>query len=596
MSIKNQLAELTHDPGIYKMLNEDGDIIYIGKAKNLKKRVSSYFTKTHQDIKTTIMVKHIVQFETIVTQTEKEAYILENQLIKTFKPRYNILLKDDKTYPYIKITTNEPFPRIIVTRDRKNDDCTYFGPYPSIGSTRKLRRLLYELFPIRDCKKDITLTEKQPKCLLLDIQKCVGPCIYKEIKTDYDVLVNQLILFLNGKQKHIVKTFKKEMHTYSAKQEFERAATYRDKIMRLENLLSEQRVQLEIEDNTQIWAVAENKDFYYLTIQEIINGKLLYQHGFFEARHQFDFESFLDSSVLHLLNKNNQFPEYIICEENIQKYLLKSLNLNDSIIHNPKIGEKKSLLDNARKNSLHALDRLVLKKMKHNLIKGTTALTHALHLKKEPNWILGFDISHLQSNHIVASSVSFRHGSPDKSGYRKFNIKTVSGKSNDPQSMYEVVYRRLRACKEDGNLPDLLLIDGGKGQLNFALKAVYQLELTKQVELVALAKREEECFVPHQADSIRLRKNNPGLQLLQRVRDEAHRFAVTFQRQKRRKTDFLSELMLIEGMGVKRLNTLLKHYPDTKEIQNVSVDSIYEKTKLSKALLEKVKDSLNKKI
>lgn len=591
-TIKNQLKHLPTSPGIYQMLNVQGEIIYIGKAKDLKRRVRSYFTKTHTDIKTQIMVKYIVDFNIITTHTEKEALILENQLIKTYKPRYNILLKDDKTYPYIKLTTTEPFPKIVITRTKKNDKCTYFGPYPSIGSTRKLRRLLYELFPIRDCKQDITLTETQPKCLLLDIQKCIGPCVYKDIKSDYDQLVQKLIAFLNGKEKHIARDFRKKMMHYSATQDYEKASIYRDKLFRIEQLLTQQRVQIELQDHTQIWAVAENDQFFYLTIQEIVKGQLLYQHGFFEAKNQFDFNSFIDVSVVHLIDKLNKFPESIICDDTLGHYLQTSLNLTESVIHIPKIGEKKQLLKNAQKNSLYALDRLVLQTLKDSQTSAVTALKEGLNLQQQPDWILGFDISHLQAQHIVASSVSFRSGKPCKEEYRRYNIKTVSRTSHDPQSIYEVVYRRLSRCKDEGNVPNLLLIDGGKGQLNFAMKALYQLDLDKKVEIVALAKRLEECFLPHQKDSIILEKHHSGLQLLQQVRDEAHRFAVTFQRQKRLTSTFLSKFMAIEGVGVKRFNKLMTVYPDLNQLKEDDIETIATKTLLPKHIIMKILDSI----
>ncbi len=585
MNLKDDLRLLPAEPGIYKMFNKHHEIIYIGKAKNLKNRVRSYFKAHHDDIKTTVLVRHIAYYETIVTLNEKDALILENQLIKKFKPRYNILLKDDKTYPYIKITTNEPFPKIVITRNKFKDRATYFGPYPSIGSTRKLKRLLYDLFPIRDCKKNITLTEKQPKCLLLDIEKCIGPCIYKDIKPQYNDLVKDLKQFLGGKQRAVLSSFKQKMAHHSHLQEYEKAAHFRDCIERVQHLMITQQVTLLNQDNVQVWAYFSDDTFHYMTIQIIVDGKLLFQHGYYETLSTIPVEDFIDCCYVNVMDQQSRIPDYFICEEVVGNVLTSHFNISSSAITIPQKGDKKAILAMAAKNSEHGCSRLHLQALKKQQLPASVSLQQQLSLSQAPSWILGFDISHLQGKHIVASSVSFKNEQPDKAGYRKFNIKTVSETSNDPASMYEVVYRRLRRCKEDHVLPDLILIDGGKAQLNFALKALYQLDLQDTVNIVALAKRNEELYLPKQPDPIIIKHTDPGLQLLQRVRDESHRFAVSFQRQKRSKAFFVSQLNGITGLGTKRINTLLQHYSDLESLRRDTIEDIQHKTHLPEKII-----------
>ena len=277
------LNELPSDPGIYKMLNKNHEVIYIGKAKHLKKRVKQYFSKSTKDIKTQVMVKQIVNIDVIVTQTEKEALLLENQLIKSLKPRYNILLKDDKTYPYIKVTVQEPFPRIMITRTKQQDGARYYGPYPSMGSTRALRRLLYDIFPLRDCKQDITRTEKQPKCLLLDLNKCLGPCVIKTIEPEYQAIVATMHDVLMGKNKATMKELEQNMKACSDAMEFEKAAQYRDKLDLLQRLIERQTVDLATADSFQLWVFQTDKRHDYVLVQEIIKGKLLAQRGFYQT-------------------------------------------------------------------------------------------------------------------------------------------------------------------------------------------------------------------------------------------------------------------------------------------------------------------------
>jgi excinuclease ABC subunit C len=535
---RKKLLGIPHVPGVYQMKDKNGTILYVGKAKNLKKRVSSYFSSKLHDVKTRVLVSLIDAVDVITTNTENEALILENQLIKTFKPKYNILLKDDKTYPYIKIT-KDLFPKISVTRKKLHDGATYYGPYPSIGSTRFLRRMLLDMFPIRDCKQEITLNKMQKKCLLLDIGKCIAPCVKKEVKKEYDDLITQLMMLLSGKDKTLIKNMKHEMAAFSSELKFEKAAEIRDRINKCQQLLEKQRVDLDLRYNAQIWAVHESDDYFYLLIQDIIDGKLLYQFGFIEQKNKItDVTDLVEQAVYEHIGNNGKKTKEIYCDSSLLPVIKESVQaIKEKIgVKAPKKGEKKEWVKNAETNAkLALLKHLKSKTEKKETINVCEELKHVLRLAHCPERIIGFDISHLQGTNIVASAVYFKDGKPYKSLYRKFNIKTVSGKSNDPMSIKEVVLRRLQLCqKQNEPTPNLLLIDGGRGQLNYAVTALSSLGLLGKIDIISLAKKEEEIYTLHFQTPIRLPHSHPGLHLLQYIRDESHRFALTFQRSKRK--------------------------------------------------------------
>lgn len=523
---------IPEEPGIYKMLNKAGELLYVGKAKNLKKRVSSYFQKTVSDLKTMILVSQIDQVETIVTPTEHDAFVLESQLIKTFKPKYNIMLKDDKYYPYIKITS-EPFPRLLVSRRVEKDDAYYFGPYPSIGSIKFLKKVILDVFPLRDCKQAITLHKKEKKCILLDLEKCLGPCIYKSVQKDYALLVQKLILFLQGKDTLLLKELTKDMQAFSAEKQFEKAAKVRDMIQKLQQLTSKQHVDLCDLKHVQIWAYSANSTHHYMLVQEWIDGKLLYQHGFYESI-TLSKEAFTELAFLQLLNRMQTWPDQFICNDFLSDYFHQYPYIHKKTIICPKIGGKKDLLDHAVKNATLSLSR-IQQTPKRPALDMLRLLQDALSLESRPLMIWGIDISHLQGTHIVGSCVCFAHGKPLKQFYRKFDIRSVVHTSDDPKSIAEVLKRRILLAQRDSEvLPSLILIDGGKGQLNAAYHVLSDLGMTR-IDLISLAKKEELVFKPGLSQPIRLGLEHPALQLLQQVRDEAHRFALRHQRSKRKK-------------------------------------------------------------
>lgn len=616
-ALKKTLMALTNEPGIYKMLDDGSNIIYIGKAKSLKKRISSYFNKQHDDAKTTVLVRHIAAIDVIATRSEFEALVLERQLIRQFKPRYNIQLKDDKSYPYIKLTVQEPFPRLLVVRNKLNDGALYFGPYPSIGSSKHYQKFLYQLFPLRDCTKPIDLETKQRKCIQLDIGNCVGPCIYKDIKAHYDELVADATLFLKGDNKHLLKSLETKMMRYSDNQEYEKAAQVRDRITKIKALAFNQLVDIRAEKTVQVWAGAHQEGLGYIIVQQFVEGKLLYQKGFYYERESMlspsshdtvanEPTSFQDNQAWidyvqacfgDSLDDLHDLPALVIGEEVFEQALVPMLAQIPSKKVSflvPQRGIKKDLLEQAKVNASLGVRRLLKEqylKLADNPKPLLDSIKKVLGLSVIPERVMGFDISHLQGNNIVGSSVYFKEGQPYKQGYRIFNVRSVSGKSNDPLSIKETVLRRLQLCvKRQEPLPQLLLIDGGRGQLNFAYEAVKEFG-DMSIELVSLAKRDEELYQLNKRLPLVLPRSHEVLKFFQRVRDEAHRFALKHQRIKRKKS-FASVLSDIPGIGEKRLDKLVAEIGFIEDIYASTPKEIAEKCgfsiDLSQQIYEKV--------
>ena len=572
------------------MINAAGLVIYIGKAKNLKNRISSYFVSLHKkDLKTQVMVKQVTSIDTIATHSEIEALILESQLIKTFKPRFNIMLKDDKSYPYIKVTVNDLFPKIQIVRQKYADNAAYFGPYPSIGSSRYLQKMLYDCFPIRECKQAISLTKKEPKCLLLDIGRCIGPCVKKEIKPQYDQCVHQLLQLLTGKDKTLMKQLKQEMNHLSETLKYEEAAKIRDKIDKINRLFIKQSIDLKANYNAYVWGLSKTKEFTYVVRQEIVKGKLLYQTGKFQENTEgYSSTDFFIQCILDTCN-NPKSPKLMWVPDSIKPHL--DHLVDTYTFESPQKGIKKDVLDGAKKNAFIALNRLIQQQSENTQsLNSCITLQKSLDLTHLPKRIMGFDISHLQGSNIVASSVYFKEGKPYKNGYKKFSIKTVSKKSNDPKSMYEVVLRRLSQCQyKQELLPNLLLIDGGRAQLNYALKAIADCNLLEKIEVISLAKREEEVYTLYKKKPILLLKNNEALRLLQYIRDESHRFAVTFQRKKHNKQSLKSILLSINGIGPKKIIALYQHFKTIEAIMQANSADIIKIKGLGKIDATRIK-------
>ncbi len=560
------------------MLDDRGVLIYVGKAKNIRNRVRSYFQSVDRlDVKTRHLVGNIASIDTIAVRSESEALILEAQLVKEFQPRYNILLKDDKAFPYIKIT-GELFPRLQIVRERVRDGGLYFGPFPSIGSSKALRRMLQDMFKLRDCSQPITLDELQPKCIKLDIGKCLGPCVLKGVKEEYDGVVQQLKKVLTGKNRQLINEMKSEMAAAAETQRYERAAEFRDRIRKLELLGERQAVCLDGVGRLQLWTAAEERGFLYVIVQTLIDGKLLYQNGYYlEDPSDDSREAMVQQSILTCWS-DSEMPDSVICDPWLFEIVVRvrtDAGLSLGAIAVPKRGVKLELLDSARQNARLAIGRIIRDRSIVSLRPKTEDIVNQLQqrlaLRKRPERIIGVDISHLQGTNIVGSAVYFKGGNPFKTGYRKMMVRSVSGDSNDPQSIYEVVSRRIQLCFTDHEpLPDLMLIDGGRGQLNFAYKALVELGVENEIELVSLAKQNEELFRIDDPNSLVLSRDDNVLKLLQWIRDESHRFAVTFQRKKRKQQLETSLLHSIPGLGPKRIQKLYRHFQNVEKLLQAS--------------------------
>ncbi len=566
--LKLKLDALPSLPGIYQFMNDKGKIIYVGKAKNLKNRVRSYFQRNVDSPKTEILVSKIADVNLIVTNSEIEALVLENNLIKDLKPRYNINLKDDKTFPYIRVT-NEPFPQIFPTRNIIKDGSKYFGPFTEVKNMKNSLRVMNKIFKIRSCNFDITQEaidkRKFKVCLDYHIKKCEGPCEGLVSQAHYNGMVNQIIKVLRGKTDELISELKREMESASANLEFEKAAEIRDRINQLQVYTSKQKiVSADLEDRDVISIANEGKDVA-ATILNIRSGKLTGKRQLVLGCEINESPGQIYSSVMKFYyNEFVDVPKEIILETEPEESdsLLEWLNTKAvkkcRFIIPQKQSDAKSLLVMCTQNAQLQLKEIQLQKMKKegNVPYALSALQRDLRLKKLPRVIECFDNSNLQGTDAVASMVVFVDGKPKKSLYRKFIIKTVEG-PDDFASMREIISRRYgRVIEENQLFPDLILVDGGKGQLSSAIEALDSVG-AQNYEIIGLAKRLEEVFVPGNPEPQSIPKTSSSLKLLQHLRDEAHRFAITFHRERRSKRTLTSELLEIKGIGEKVAQKLL---------------------------------------
>ncbi len=547
-ALLEQIKLVPTQPGCYLYYDKEGTIIYVGKAKNLKRRVYSYFHKQHESPKTNILVSQIEKLEYIITDSEVEALILESHLIKQHKPKYNILLKDDKKYPYFLIT-DEDFPRIQVVR-KKNlnpDKGRFYGPYTDVGAMYATLDFLKRLFPLKQCK---TPKFTNRPCLYYHIGKCLAPCQGKVTPEEYQKLIQQVELFLSGKQSELLKQIQVQMQKYAESEQFEKAAKMRDSYLDLQKTLERQKVVYEnTKLNEDIIAVIYEDGILAIVIMMVREGRLIDKKDFTYFVDNVDkteyFETFFRD---YYTNLKLEFPDRIISkdleevgEKELYQDWLKILSGKKVTISYGK-GKFKELYELALKNATNLLENAKLKKMaqiRDDFNEVGSYLAEKLQLTNFPNRIECYDISHIQGTNTVASMVVFQNGLPKKTAYRKFKIKSTEGKPDDFLSMKEVLSRRLsRLGEPKWEKPDLIIIDGGKGQLSSVMQIVEEMGIKVGkggIDFVSLAKREEEVFLPNQPDSILLPRDSNALYLIQRIRDEAHRFAITFHRDLRSK-------------------------------------------------------------
>lgn len=579
--ISEQSKLLPEKPGSYRFLDKTGTIIYVGKAKNLKKRVSSYFHKKHDSAKLRVMVPQIVKIEFIITNTETEALILESHLIKKFKPKYNVLLKDDKKYPYFLIT-NEEYPRILIVRKHNinMEKGKYFGPYTDSGAMYSTLELLKKLFPLKQCK---TPKFKNRPCIYYDIKKCSAPCQKLISSEDYKKLINSVEMFLSGNRLLLVEELKKEMQYYSDRCEFEKAAKYRDAFFNVKKTIEQQRVVYENTNiNRDVISITDGGGICAVSLLQIRDGRLTDKKDFELTCDEFNVEEDLSYAFLgEYYSRTNDIPkEVIIPTENsdlkiIEKWLTELKGSKVKIV--TEVTESnEDIIELAKKNSNYFYEKIKLSRMKQiseDYNKVGAYICEKLKLSRFPHRVECYDISHIQGTNTVASMVVFINGLPAKSEYRKFKIKTVEvGKPDDFQSMKEVLSRRL-ARLDETNYPDLIIIDGGKGQLSSVMQIVEEMGIS-DINFVSLAKREEEIFVPHQSRPVIFPKNSEQLYFFQRIRDEAHRFAITFHRKLRQKSTLESVLDNIKGLSEKSKKIIRKNFKDVKKISQLTFPEI----------------------
>lgn len=602
--LKEKLENIPPLPGIYQFLNDKKKVIYVGKAKNLKSRVRSYFQKNLDSPKTIALVNKIDDIEVIVTDSEIEALVLENNLIKEFKPRYNINLKDDKSFPYIKVT-NELFPQVYSTRNIEKDGSKYFGPYTDVKNMKSSLRLINKIFKIRSCKYDLTketIEKKKYKvCLDYHIKKCEGPCEGLVSAERYNLFVNQVVKVLRGKTDELINELKQQMNDAALNLEFEKAAEIRDRIEQLYIYTSKQKVvSTDFTEKDIISAAYEGKDVS-ATILNIRNGKLVGKKQFFLTIEEATEENQIYSSIIKFYyNEFVEVPKEIIIEvepddkDTLLEWLNSKTNYKCHFIIPQKQSEAKSLLNMCKQNAQLALKELQLQKIKKegNIPYVLSALKRDLHLTNIPRTIECFDNSNLQGSDAVASMVVFVDGKPKKSLYRKFIIKTVDG-PDDFASMKEIVTRRYsKIIEENQTMPDLIMVDGGKGQLSSAIEALNELGI-KKYEIIGLAKRLEEVFLPNESEPINIPKTSSSLKLLQHIRDEAHRFAITFHRARRSKRIINTELTSIKGIGEKLAHKLIATIGSLEKIKSSSIEDLEKVVGKSKA--EIIFNHFNKK-
>jgi excinuclease ABC subunit C len=592
--LQKEFQQIIHtiptNPGIYKYYDSHNELLYVGKAKNLRKRVSSYFTKTFVNYKTHELVQRIKRVEFTIVNTEQDAFLLENSLIKQYQPKFNIDLKDDKSYPYI-VFKNEPFPRIFLTRRKINDGSQYIGPFTSVGKVRELMDFVKATIQLRTCKLNLTDNNIQKGkfkvCLEYHLGNCKGPCENKQSSEDYTQSLNQVKNILKGNLGPVIQHFKNEMKQQATNLDFERAEITRKKLEHLERYEAKSVIVSRHVTNADVFSLLRENDLYYVNYLNVQNGTIVQTHtSKLETHLDETDEEILSFAIAQIRSTFNSLSSEIVVPFPIE-YPEEGI-----VITIPKAGDKKKLLDLSEKNVNYFRDELKKKKIlqlegKDDMERKKVLyqLQQDLQLPDVPVHIECFDNSNFQGSYPVSAMVCFKDGLPSKNDYRRFNVKTVQG-INDFATMKEVVYRRYKRVKEENDpFPQLVIIDGGKGQLSAAIEAINELQLKGTMTLVGLAKNEEEIFFSGDKESVRLPFNSESLNLIRRIRDEVHRFGITFHRQKRSAGTFKNELETIKGIGKNTADQLLKEFKSVKRIKELTEEELINAVGNAKAKL-----------
>jgi excinuclease ABC subunit C len=612
--LQSQLNCLPAKPGCYIMKDADGKVIYVGKAVNLRNRVRSYFHSNLPDAKTRQLVRHIIDFEWIVVGSELEALILEMNLIKRYRPQYNIRMKDDKRYPYIKIHWNEPFPKVTVTRQIAEDGARYYGPYTSVWAVYQTLDVLRRIFPYLTCDRQITGHDTRA-CLYYDIKRCLAPCIGAVNQEQYRQMIDDLSKFLDGHAEPIVTRLQGEMDQASEELRFEKAAAIRDQLRAIEQIIARQKVVFTSDYvDSDVIAMARSNGEACVQVFFIRSGKLIGREYFImEGTQDTPDANVLGEFLKQFYDETPTVPGQLLLPTEVEEAQIIREWLNTRRgekveIRVPREGQQNELVKMAAENAAETLAALKARweNDTHRQEQALAELQAALSLPEPPNRIECYDISNTQGTMAVGSMVVFEQGAPKKAHYRRFNIRTVQG-PDDFASMEEVLKRRfgrwklfqdpetIHAKKPDPSfqrLPDLLIVDGGKGQLGRAVRVLESYGLLGQIPVAGLAKQEEELFVPDKPDSILLPRSSQGLFLIQRVRDEAHRFAITAHRARRDKQGVASKLDSIPGIGPNRRRSLLTHFGSIEDIRNASLEDLQKAPGITLKLAQVIKENL----
>ena len=583
--LKLQLQTLPNSPGVYQYYDKEGTIIYVGKAKNLKKRVSSYFTKTFDNGKTRILVNKIVKIKHIVVDTETDALLLENNLIKKYQPRYNVMLKDDKSYPWICIK-KERFPRVFSTRRVIKDGSEYFGPYTSVRTVSTLLDLIKGLYQLRTCNYDLSPEKiesgKYKVCLEYHLGNCKGACEGLETEDEYFENIKAIREILKGNFKDSLSQFKKQMKQFAANMHFEDAQKIKEKIEILENYQSKSTIVNPKISNVDVFSIVSDESYGYINFLQLSYGSIIRSHTLeIKKKLQETDKELLQLAIIELRQRFNSNSKEI--------YVPFQVSIGEDVkVTVPKLGDKKHILDlsvrNAKYYRMERFKQIKITDPDRHVKRILAQMKSDLRLSEEPRHIECFDNSNIQGTHPVAACVVFKNGKPSKKDYRHFNIKTVEG-PDDFASMEEVVYRRYkRLLDEDRSLPQLIIIDGGKGQLSSALKSLEALNLRGKIAIIGIAKKLEELFYPNDPIPLYLDKKSETLKIIQQLRNEAHRFGIEHHRNKRSKTALNTELESIPGIGEKTVVDLLKHFKSLKRIKESNFEDLEKVIGAARAL------------
>jgi len=576
-SLEIQLKTLPDSPGVYQYYDKQGNILYVGKAKNLKKRVGSYFTKSHENAKTRILVQKIVSIKHIVVTTETDALLLENNLIKKYQPRYNIMLKDDKTYPWICIK-KERFPRIFMTRRVIKDGSEYYGPYTNVRTVKVLLDLIRELYPLRTCKYDLSrekIAEKKYKvCLEYHLGNCSGPCEDFQNEDSYNDTIKAIRNIVKGNFKESLNKFHEIMKAFADKMEFEEAQKIKEKLDLLSNYQSKSTIVSPSINNVDVFSIISDESYGYVNFFKIANGSIIQSHTT-EIKKKLDEtdKRILEMAVVEIRQRFNSISREV--------YVPFEIDLGDEIkVTVPKLGDKKRIVELSERNAKYyrqeQFKQIKISDPDRHVKRIMTQMQKDLRLSEEPRHIECFDNSNIQGTNPVAACVVFKEGKPSKKEYRHYNIKTVEG-PDDFASMEEVVFRRYkRLLSENLPLPQLIVIDGGKGQLSSALKSLDLLDLRGKIAIIGIAKRLEEIYYPGDPIPMYLDKRSETLKIVQFLRNEAHRFGITLHRNKRSKSAIQSELEQIPNIGKQTITSLLKKFKSAKRVKMATIEELKE--------------------